>query len=190
MHSTTEKRHGRLETRTLHATTRLAGYLKDWHGAAQVCRVERSVERGGHTTRETVCLITSLSRNRASAERLLAINRGHWGIENRLHWVLDAVLGEDRNRGRTGGVPLALRLIRGAVLTLLRVAGHDSVTDARLRFCTRPLEALALVKRRLGRAQTRSTEGTPRHQAEDALVSCAARASALRASPARSLTSR
>lgn len=162
MYSTTEKRHGRLETRTLHTTTRLAGYLEGWHGIEQVCRVERAVVRGGRSTHETAYLITSLSRERAGAERLLVIQRGHWGIENRLHWVLDAVLGEDRNRGRTGCVPLALRLIRGAVITLLRVAGLDSVTDARLRFASRPLEAIALVKRRLGRTRTPPTEVTPR----------------------------
>lgn len=119
-----------------------------------MCRVERTVVRGERTTRESVCLITSLSSEKASATRLLAINRGHWGIENRLHWVLDAVLGEDRNRSRKGGVPVVLRLMRGAVVTLLRVAGNDSITDARLRFSVRPLDAIALLKRRFARGRS------------------------------------
>jgi len=71
--------------------------------------------------------------------------------------VLDAVLGEDRSRRRTGGAPLALRLVRGAVVTLLRVAGHASITDAQRRLHVRPLEAIALVKRQLARAQRRTS---------------------------------
>jgi hypothetical protein len=76
---------------------------------------------------------------------LLAFNRGHWGIENRLHWVLDAVLGEDRARARKGAIPLVLRMIRGAVVTLLRANQFLSPTEALRRFACRPWEALRLV---------------------------------------------
>ncbi|WP_417736019.1 transposase, partial [Rosistilla oblonga] len=49
--------------------------------------------------------ITSVDRERANARDLLKFVRGHWGIENRLHWVRDVVMGEEKCRARTGGIP-------------------------------------------------------------------------------------
>jgi predicted transposase YbfD/YdcC len=49
--------------------------------------------------------ITSVPRRQASAHQLLAWWRGHWGIENKLHWVRDVVLGEDSCRVRSGQLP-------------------------------------------------------------------------------------
>src|SRR5437763_51331 len=75
------KGHGRLEIRRLQTTTRLTGYL-DWPGAKQVCLLERVRRVKGKEATETVCAITSLGSQQASAKRLLAVARGHWGIEN------------------------------------------------------------------------------------------------------------
>ncbi len=74
------KGHGRVETRRIRTTTRLTGYL-DWPGAKRVCLLERTRRIGGKTTVETVCAVTSLGAERASAKQLLGIARGHWGIE-------------------------------------------------------------------------------------------------------------
>ena len=68
----------------------------------------------GKETTETVCAVTSLGPERASAKRLLAIARGHWWIENRLHWVRDMSLGEDACRVRTGEAPEILAAMRNA----------------------------------------------------------------------------
>jgi hypothetical protein len=94
---------------------------------------------------ETVCAITSLGRERASAQRLLSIARGHWGIENRLHWVRDESLGEDRCRVRTGEAPEILAGIRNAALWLMRATGLTNIAAALRRHAARPLEAIGLV---------------------------------------------
>ena len=92
--STCNKGHGRLEKRTLIATTELNEFLaRDWAGIGQVFRLERTVLKKGiwHTT--LVYGLTSLSPKQASPERLLGLNRGHWGIENRLHYRRDVTDG-------------------------------------------------------------------------------------------------
>jgi predicted transposase YbfD/YdcC len=99
----------------------------------------------GKESTETVCAITSLERKRGSAERLLAIARGHWKIENKLHWVRDLSLGEDGCRVRTGEAPEILAAIRNAGLWLLRVSGLTNIAAALRRHAAKPLEAVGLV---------------------------------------------
>lgn len=99
----------------------------------------------GKESVETVCAITSLGRERAKAQRLLSIARGHWGIENRLHWVRDESLGEDRCRVRTGEAPEILAGIRNAALWLMRATGLTNIAAALRRHAAKPLEAMGLV---------------------------------------------
>jgi predicted transposase YbfD/YdcC len=122
----------------------LTGYL-DWPGAKQVCLLERARRFKGKTTTETVCAITSLGPERASAAQLLAISRGHWQIENRLHWVRDMSLGEDACRVRTGEAPEVLAAIRNSVLWLLRSSGLNEIAATLRRHAAKPLEAMGLV---------------------------------------------
>lgn len=138
------KGHGRVETRRISTTRRLTGYL-DWPGAKQVCLLERVRRVRGKRTAETVCAITSLSPEAASARRLLTIARGHWGIENRLHWVRDMSLGEDACRVRTGSAPQILAAMRNAALWLMRSSGLSAIAAALRRHAARPEEALQLV---------------------------------------------
>jgi predicted transposase YbfD/YdcC len=125
-------------------TARLTGYL-DWPGAKQVCLLERVRRSKGKETVETVCAITSLGPERASAGRLLAIARGHWGIENRLHWVRDMSLGEDACRVRSGEAPEILAAVRNAALRLMRSSGLTNIAAALRRHAAKPHEALQLV---------------------------------------------
>jgi predicted transposase YbfD/YdcC len=122
----------------------LTEYL-DWPGAKQVCLLERVRRTQGKETTETVCAITSLGAEEASAERLLAIARGHWDIENRLHWVRDMSLGEDACRVRTGEAPEILAATRNAVLRLMRSSGLTEIAAALRRHAAKPCEALWLV---------------------------------------------
>ncbi len=130
--------------RRIWTTTRLTGYL-DWPGVQQVCLLERVRRSKGKTTTETVCAITSLEPERASAQRLLAIARGHWDIENRLHWVRDVSFGEDGCRVRTGEAPQVLAALRNAGLWLMRSSGLTAIASAFRRHAAKPLEALRLV---------------------------------------------
>lgn len=73
--------------------------------------------------------ITSVPRVQAGAAKLLGWWRGHWGIENRLHWGRDVPLGEDACRIRTGNAPYVRSLLRNAPINLLRSLGHRQITQ-------------------------------------------------------------
>lgn len=135
--------HGdRYEERELLASSALAGYL-DWPHAGQVCRIERRVWRKGKLRVETGYAITSLKSARAN--RLQKLWRGHWGIENRLHWVRDVTMGEDLSQVRTRSAPEVMAALRNLTLSLLRLAGVQNVAAALRRNARYPEEALALM---------------------------------------------
>ena len=87
------------------------------------------------TSRETVYGITSLSRDRANAARLLQLNRQHWTIENGVFYVRDETFGEDRSRIRTQSGPQVMAALRNAALSLLRLEGGTNIS-ASLRSCS------------------------------------------------------
>ena len=121
----------------------LHGYL-DWPGVRQVLRVERRSLRQGRWTRQVQYAITSLGPA-VGAAALLAYVRGHWTIENRLHWVRDVTFGEDACRVRSGAAPQVLAGVRNAVIGLLRSAGWTNIAED-LRHCAwQPGAALALL---------------------------------------------
>jgi hypothetical protein len=121
----------------------LAGYL-DWPGAAQVFELERVRVLPGKAEVEVVYGITSLARPAADARRLLELARGHWGIENRLHYVKDETLGEDRCRVRAGSAPQVLSALRNAAVYLLEGVARSKAAAVR-RFAAHPKEALPLL---------------------------------------------
>ncbi len=125
---TIDKAHGRVETRTLEATSSLTDYLAPlWPGVAHVCRITRRRMIRGVESIETVYAITSLTAEQADAARLLALSRDHWGIENRLHYVRDVTCREDRCRTRARAAPQALAAIRNTALTIIRRSGRKKV---------------------------------------------------------------
>jgi hypothetical protein len=75
----------------------------EWPGAAQVARIWRERRIGDKVSTEVAYIVTSLDALQAPPERLLALVRAHWGIENRLHHVRDVSFEEDRCRSRAGG---------------------------------------------------------------------------------------
>lgn len=128
------------------ATSReIAPYL-GWPGAAQVCRLERRREIAGKSSREVVYAVTSLPRERAGPDSLLALVRQHWAIENRLHWRRDVILREDASRVRSGAAPQALAALRNTVLRLVH-ARPGPLTAIRETFAENRLQALALAKK-------------------------------------------
>jgi DDE family transposase len=141
---TTNKGHGRVEYRRLRSSPRLREYL-DWPGIAQVCVIERVRRIGGVEQRETVFAITSLTPQEASASRLLELARGHWGIENELHWVKDVVLGEDACRVRTNDGPQILSGLRNAALQLLHRNGLGQIASALRHLAAFPMKAVQLL---------------------------------------------
>lgn len=132
-----------MEYRRLRSSPRLREYL-DWPGVGQVCVLERVRRIGDQEQRETVFAITSLTPEEASASRLLELARGHWGIENELHWVKDVVLGEDACRVRTNDGPQILSGLRNAALRLLHRNGLGKVASALRHLAAFPLKAVQL----------------------------------------------
>jgi predicted transposase YbfD/YdcC len=72
----------------------------------------------------------------ASPSQLAAIIRGHWAIEDRLHWIRDLDFDEDRSQIRTGNGPQIMAALRNLVVTILRLAGARNIAAA-LRYHAR-----------------------------------------------------
>jgi predicted transposase YbfD/YdcC len=138
------KHGGRVETRKMWTSDALVGY-SDWPHLAQVCRVERTCLHKGKVSEEVAYSVTSLSRAKASPRRLLEVRRGHWGIENRLHWVRDVTFDEDRSQVRTGAAPQVMAALRNLSISLMRLAGRANIAAALRRHAAHPTEALALL---------------------------------------------
>jgi predicted transposase YbfD/YdcC len=116
--TTIDKGHGRQEKRTLRRTTLLTK-TQDWAGLKQGFALTRERTVKGVTTRETVHGITSLSAEQADATRLLELTRGHWEIENGLHYKRDVTLGEDASRVRREAAPQVMASLRNCIIHLL-----------------------------------------------------------------------
>lgn len=164
------ERHGdREERRTLECSTEVVPYLANlaqaermnvvegevgtsagWAGLAQVCRIHREVAsvsgaQAGTTREEWSYALTSLPPEQADARRLEQVWRGHWQIENGLHYVRDVTFGEDACQVRADRAPANLAACRNAALNLLRLAGVTNVAAALRRHAMHPQKALALM---------------------------------------------
>jgi predicted transposase YbfD/YdcC len=125
----------------------LAGW-DGWPGLKSVCKVTRETwGRKGPDSYQTeeAYLISSLSADRFPPETFLAINRGHWGIENRVHYVRDVTMGEDASTVCMGSAPQVLAALRNAALTLVRSAGWSNVAAGFRHFGIKVNEALRFV---------------------------------------------
>jgi hypothetical protein len=94
---------------------------------------------------EVVYAVTSLTPEAADAKRLLAINRGHWCIENRLHWVRDVTFDEDRSQVRTGSGPQVMATLRNLAISLLRLQDVNNIAKSLRSFGRNPERAIRLL---------------------------------------------
>jgi predicted transposase YbfD/YdcC len=126
-HTTTDGDHGRIETRRHAVCHDVAWLFSDrrypgevaFPGLAMIGMVEAQTERGGKVERERRYYLCSARLDAATFARAV---RGHWGIENRLHWVLDVVFKDDLARLRTGHGPANMAVIKHMAVNLLRRA--------------------------------------------------------------------
>jgi predicted transposase YbfD/YdcC len=132
--------------RRIKVSTEMNTYLApSWPYVAQVAQLTRTVTKANKTTTEIVYLITTLSATKASPQRLLDLVRGHWSIENRLHYVRDVSFREDCSRLRTDNAPQILAALRNLTITLIHRSGSSQITATRHHFASCPHEALTLL---------------------------------------------
>jgi predicted transposase YbfD/YdcC len=143
---TRDQAHGRVELRTLKAVT--VNHFGIPH-AAQVLQVTRKTRDLGTRRWRTVVAyaLTSLPHAQASPARLADLIRGHWAIENGLHWVRDVIFAEDASQLRTGSGPQVMACLRNLVIGVLGRAGPVNLAAA-LRYHgrdpRRPLATLGI----------------------------------------------
>ena len=140
-HRVTATGHGRRVTRTIKVVA--APAWVDFPGAAQIAQVRRTVTRGGTKSVEVVYLITSADHHGAPPTTLAAWVQGHWGIENRLHWVRAVTFDEDRSQVRTGNAPQVMATLRNTVISLLRLTRATSIAKALRHHARHPDQAIA-----------------------------------------------
>ena len=130
--------------RRLEVSARLAGHT-DWPGLAQVCRLTRTTTRNGKETTEIDYAVTSAPRTLAGAGCLLTWWRGHWGIENRSHYVRDVTLQEDACQIHCGHAPQNLAALRNAMISMLRLKDHRNIAGALRNYTWQTSRLLAIL---------------------------------------------
>jgi predicted transposase YbfD/YdcC len=152
-HTANGRGHGRIEKRTLKAVTVPAG-LGFPHAAQaiQIIRTSRPISKDTKTKRnkrrprrELIYAICTLTAEDAQPAELAAWAKGHWAIENRLHWVRDVTLGEDLHQARTGSGPQVMAALRNLVISVLRFAGHTNIARALRHHARHPHRAISLL---------------------------------------------
>lgn len=134
--TSTEHGHGRTAKRVPRATEIAEGI--GFPGAVQVLQLSRTVttRKTGKRHTEVVYAVTSMSVTDAAPAQIASWLRGHWTIENRLHWIRDVTFAEDHSQNRTGGGPQVMATLRNTVIGLLRLDGHTNIAAA-LRYHAR-----------------------------------------------------
>lgn len=145
-HTSTDRAHGRVEKRSLKIVSIAAGI--DFPHAAQAIQITRTTRplTSRKWSREVVYAITSLPAKHTSPAELAGYLRGHWRIENRLHWVRDVTFAEDHSQVRTGNGPHVMASLRNLVISLLRLARVTNIAQALRHHARNPHRPLALLQ--------------------------------------------
>jgi predicted transposase YbfD/YdcC len=137
IHRDDARGHGRDEQRIVQVVT-VGGLLFPY--AAQVLRIQRRRRHYGAKKwcSETVYAITDLTAEEANAAEIASWARGHWTVENTVHWVRDAVFGEDKSHVRTHNAPAVLAAVRDLIRSALKLAGYVNTAAGRRAHTDRP----------------------------------------------------
>lgn len=141
--------HGRIEKRSIQTSRMLNDYL-DWPGVGQVYRLERTFHwrRRGKvikTSQEVEYGITSLTRPKATAKRVLQVRRQHWQIETGLHYRRDVTFHEDATRMTQAAAGRILAMVHNLAIGLIKQAGFCNAAQARRYYDGHILQAFHLL---------------------------------------------
>lgn len=122
--------HGRVETRRYWISDDIGWFVDKgkWEGLRCIAMVESVREIKGTRSYERRCFLASIERD---AQRFALACRGHWGVENPLHWVMDVTFGEDNSRARSGHAAENLAALRRLALNMLRSEKSQSKLSIR-----------------------------------------------------------
>lgn len=117
-----------IERRT--AVSALEAQSSNFAHARQAVRAERTVtnKKTGEVLNGARLYISSIATEERSPRQMARLVRGHWTVENQIHWLRDAVGREDTCRQRNSNAACVLALLRTALLAPVRAAGHKSLT--------------------------------------------------------------
>lgn len=115
---TTDADHGRIEERKFHLFSDIDWLEQkpEWKGISSIGVVDSRIEKNGQITNERRFFISSLT----DIDKFAKSVRGHWGVENCLHWVLDVAFDEDKSTRKKGNTPANSTILRHIVLNLLK----------------------------------------------------------------------
>lgn len=138
-HLTHEQAHSRCEYRLVLVYDQLSDWSQQWPHVARLICVDRFGWRAGKFYRHRHHYISDLCRD---AQTFAELIRGHWTIENQLHWPKDVVLGEDKATQRTGDTPANWSFVRNIFVNFARKRGFHSLAKAKRFFANRPRDVL------------------------------------------------
>lgn len=147
--TTNGKEHGRVERRHIRVLSTTPVEMK-WAHAHVVCEVTRDIKyvRDGDvfkTSNELVYYVGTMSLQQYSAENILALTRGHWGIETGLHHRKDRSMDEDRNRAGRKGAGRIMCFLR-SMAALIFEKSSNSTNVARARLCAKLSSLISFLK--------------------------------------------
>ena len=117
---------------------------REWKDLKHIITVERKRQEKTKKTWQTAYFITDLTHSNAAFYHHGI--RGHWGIENRLHWVKDAIHKEDNNRIRKGNAPLCMSIFSTIAINIHRKQGNDSISYSQILFAANVKELFLLLR--------------------------------------------
>jgi predicted transposase YbfD/YdcC len=122
------RKRGLFEIRKIFVYKDISSISPDWIGLKRLIRVERNICKRGSQTQKRAYFISDIACNKAAffAKHI----RNHWSIENRLHWVKDTIMNEDRSKTTGGMAAENISLIRNIAINLFRLKGHHSIKYA------------------------------------------------------------
>ena len=143
---TVGKGHGRVESRTVKLAAYTGGLrFPNATTAIQIIRRRKALHARKWSI-ETVYAITDLDQTQISPQELAGIIRGHWHIENKLHWVRDVTFGEDLSQIRTGHGPIVMAALRNLAISIHRRHGATNIAAATRAVSRQPTRVVPLIQ--------------------------------------------